>query len=101
MGENWHQALKAHLAAFSESADLPVPPEVRIPSSVLVPISRNPLTGEDELLLTKRPETVATHKGQVCFPGGVFESTDASLLHTALREAEEEVGVRPEALKNF
>jgi len=65
-----------------------------VPSAVLIPL----LCKDDEIhvLLTERTHEVRRHKGQVCFPGGTPESTDASLLETALREAWEEVGVRPE-----
>ena len=52
--------------------------------------------GEPTFLLTKRTQDVATHKGQICFPGGVEESGDRSLWETALRETGEEVGIGPE-----
>ncbi len=45
------------------------------------------------LWLIRRPETMRKHGGQVAFPGGKFEAGDASLVETALREAEEEVGL--------
>ena len=50
---------------------------------------------ENELytVLMKRTEDGGTHSGQVSFPGGKVEETDKDLIHTALREAEEEVGV--------
>jgi 8-oxo-dGTP pyrophosphatase MutT (NUDIX family) len=48
------------------------------------------------LILTKRTELVPTHKGQISFPGGGFEEADGDLLTTALREAQEEIGLRPE-----
>jgi 8-oxo-dGTP pyrophosphatase MutT (NUDIX family) len=47
-------------------------------------------------LLTKRTEFVPTHKGQISFPGGGFQETDKDLLATALRESEEEIGLRPD-----
>ena len=61
------------------------------PAAVLVPIIARPegLT----VLLTQRPETMPTHAGQIAFPGGKMDKTDASPVHTALREAEEEVGL--------
>ena len=52
--------------------------------------------GEPTFLLTKRTWEVATHKGQICFPGGVEEAGDRSLWQTALRETGEEVGIEPE-----
>ena len=52
--------------------------------------------GEPCFLLTKRTLEVATHKGQICFPGGVEEAGDRSLWQTALRETAEEVGIEPE-----
>jgi 8-oxo-dGTP pyrophosphatase MutT (NUDIX family) len=48
---------------------------------------------EPVFVLTRRTESVATHKGQISFPGGVRESRDRSLVETALRETEEEVGI--------
>jgi 8-oxo-dGTP pyrophosphatase MutT (NUDIX family) len=48
------------------------------------------------LLLTKRTVTVATHKGQISFPGGGIEPQDENLLQTALRESEEEIGLAPQ-----
>ncbi|HSB73255.1 MAG TPA: CoA pyrophosphatase [Candidatus Methylomirabilis sp.] len=48
------------------------------------------------LVLTKRTESVPTHKGQISFPGGGFEEADGDLCATALREAEEEIGLRPQ-----
>ena len=44
-------------------------------------------------VLTKRTEKVLNHKGQISFPGGRREVGDPSLAHTALREAEEELGI--------
>mgnify|MGYP001179660008 CR=1 FL=1 len=60
-------------------------------AAVLVPIIARPqgLT----VLLTQRPETMPTHAGQIAFPGGKMDATDATPVDTALREAEEEVGL--------
>jgi len=52
--------------------------------------------GETRLLFTKRTELVEHHKGEICFPGGAREATDADLYQTALRETFEEVGLHPE-----
>lgn len=63
------------------------------PAAVLVPVIPRP--GGATVLLTQRPDTMATHPGQVAFPGGKIDAGDASDVAAALREAEEEVGVDP------
>jgi 8-oxo-dGTP pyrophosphatase MutT (NUDIX family) len=45
------------------------------------------------LVLTRRTESVADHKGQISLPGGAVHPDDLSLAHTALREACEEIGI--------
>ena len=65
-----------------------------VPSAVLIPLLCK--DGKLQVLLTERTEQVALHKGQVCFPGGTSQVEDDSLLETALREAWEETGLRPE-----
>jgi len=50
------------------------------------------------VLLTVRTEEVETHKGQISFPGGIVDAGDRDAVHTALREAEEEIGVREDDL---
>lgn len=47
------------------------------------------------LLLTRRSSRMPTHKGEVAFPGGKCDATDESRIATALREAQEEVGLDP------
>jgi len=64
------------------------------PSAVLIPIFCN--DGEYYILFSKRSEKVIFHKGQFCFPGGTYETDDANLLQTALREAKEEIGLEAE-----
>jgi len=64
------------------------------PSAVLIPLYKK--NGEYHVLLTKRTEELEYHKGQICFPGGSHHDEDGSLKDTALREAYEEVGIRPE-----
>ena len=51
------------------------------------------------LVLTKRSDTVAHHKGEVSLPGGRLEPHDPDLLGAALRETEEEIGVARDALR--
>lgn len=52
-----------------------------------------PLNGELHLLLMRRTEDGRAHSGQISFPGGRHEPEDADFMMTALREAEEEVGI--------
>jgi len=59
-------------------------------AAVLVPILDKP---EPEILLTVRSELLTQHPGQVSFPGGSVDHTDSSAVNTALREAEEEIGL--------
>jgi len=51
-----------------------------------------------DVLLLQRSATLRSHAGQVAFPGGATDPTDASASATALREACEEVGLRPETV---
>jgi 8-oxo-dGTP pyrophosphatase MutT (NUDIX family) len=48
------------------------------------------------ILFTKRSKKVRYHKGEISFPGGNYDATDEDLLATALREAHEEIGLRPQ-----
>ena len=61
------------------------------PAAVLVPIIVRPQGLS--ILLTQRPDTMPTHAGQIAFPGGKMDETDKTPVDTALREAEEEVGL--------
>ncbi|MFO1338936.1 MAG: CoA pyrophosphatase [Burkholderiaceae bacterium] len=60
-------------------------------ASVLVPLVQRP--GELHVLLTRRTDHLHDHAGQVSFPGGRAEPEDADAVATALREAQEEVGL--------
>ncbi len=51
------------------------------------------------MLLCQRSQQLAYHAGQIAFPGGKWEPSDASLAETALREAHEEVGIHPESVQ--
>jgi 8-oxo-dGTP pyrophosphatase MutT (NUDIX family) len=51
-----------------------------------------------QVLLTKRASHLKHHPSQISFPGGKVEPTDRNLIHTALREAQEEIGLSPEAV---
>jgi 8-oxo-dGTP pyrophosphatase MutT (NUDIX family) len=66
-------------------------PSVLKNASVLIPIVQRPagLT----MLLTQRTDNLSSHAGQISFPGGRAEEQDSSPIETALREAEEEIGL--------
>jgi 8-oxo-dGTP pyrophosphatase MutT (NUDIX family) len=66
--------------------------ESRIPSAVMVPIYQK--QGHYSIVFIRRTETVKTHKGQISFPGGARDSRDRTLLHTAVRECHEEIGLK-------
>jgi 8-oxo-dGTP pyrophosphatase MutT (NUDIX family) len=63
-----------------------------VPAAVLVALYES---GDDELrvVLTKRRADLRRHAGEISFPGGRRDLEDATLLDTALREAEEEIGL--------
>jgi 8-oxo-dGTP pyrophosphatase MutT (NUDIX family) len=60
------------------------------PAAVLVPVIDYP---QPTVLLTQRAQHLPDHPGQVSFPGGKIDKDDASPLASALREAEEEIGL--------
>ena len=62
----------------------------RMRASVLVPIV---MRSEPTVLLTERTAHLSTHSGQIAFPGGKADEGDANEAATALREAQEEVGL--------
>jgi 8-oxo-dGTP pyrophosphatase MutT (NUDIX family) len=63
------------------------------PAAVLIPVVDHP---QPTVLLTQRAPHLNDHAGQISFPGGKIDATDASPLATALREAEEEIGLSRE-----
>jgi 8-oxo-dGTP pyrophosphatase MutT (NUDIX family) len=60
------------------------------PAAVLVGIVEH---DEPTVLLTQRAQHLPDHPGQVSFPGGKIDKSDESPMHSALREAEEEIGL--------
>jgi 8-oxo-dGTP pyrophosphatase MutT (NUDIX family) len=66
----------------------------RVPAAVLIPLYEK--DGQTHIVFIQRTETVREHKGQIAFPGGGRESGDNTLLETAVRESQEEIGLNPE-----
>ncbi len=64
----------------------------QVPAAVLVPLYEAPY-GELRVVLTKRRADLRRHAGEISFPGGRRDPADATLSETALREAEEEIGL--------
>jgi 8-oxo-dGTP pyrophosphatase MutT (NUDIX family) len=60
------------------------------PAAVLLPIVER---AEPYALFTRRTDDLPSHAGQICFPGGRYHPDDDTLIRTALREMEEEIGL--------
>ena len=90
---------KEHNTTDSDGyAEMPVKPDTHLRgAAVLVPLTY--FHDEWLLLFTRRTEKVESHKGQVSFPGGACDEGETTPEQTALREAEEEIGMRPEDVK--
>lgn len=92
--EDW---IRQRLRDYSGRAALPERNGNLRRAAVLLPLLY--LEGAWQLLYIRRAETVFSHKGQVAFPGGMVEPEDPTLEATALREAQEEVGLPPENVR--
>ena len=91
------QKLKESLKNGDDSdgyAEIPVKPTTRLKNAaVLVPLTY--VQDEWHILFTRRTDRVQSHKGQVSFPGGASDEGETTPEQTALREAEEEIGMSP------
>ncbi len=82
-------SLRDRLSGYTPA---PIASDTRIRASVLIPVFED---GDGaRIVLTKRTTTVRYHKGEISFPGGMYEDADNDTLTTALRETNEEIGVR-------
>ena len=62
-----------------------------LPAAVLIPVCET--SAGPEVVLTRRSAQLRHHAGQISFPGGRYEDSDADLIATALRETREETGI--------
>lgn len=87
--------LKKHIRGILKSRQRKtIPREDLSESAVLIPICWD--KGEPRIIVTMRSMNVEHHKGEISFPGGRAEPDDEGLIHTALREAHEEIGLSPD-----
>ena len=78
----------------------PVTPESAVAASVLIPlVGASSPHHVPSVVLTTRTEDLSSHAGQVSFPGGRAEPSDGSVEQTAIREAREEIGLDPDAVR--
>ncbi len=66
-------------------------------AAVLIPLFEE--AGEARVVLTKRPDTMPSHQGEIAFPGGKVDEADAGPVEAALRETDEEIGVPASAVE--
>jgi len=85
---------RVHAARAEDFSRLVAPDEGGRPSAVLILIADDRPGGPDVLLL-QRAADLRNHAGQPAFPGGGSDPSDADAVATALREANEEVGLDP------
>ncbi len=82
------------MSAFTWPPDAPAPASTEpIPAAVLVALFVPRETAEPHVVLTRRRADLRRHAGEISFPGGRRDAQDATLGETALREAEEEIGL--------
>jgi 8-oxo-dGTP pyrophosphatase MutT (NUDIX family) len=86
---NIPQRLKTHLARRTKRH---ISDDSRVPSAVLVLVMQREQCCD--VLFSRRARDLTFHSGQISFPGGTRDTQDANLLATALREAEEEIGLK-------
>ncbi|MBH1971599.1 CoA pyrophosphatase [Moraxellaceae bacterium AER2_44_116] len=67
-------------------------PVAKVDAAVLMALTREEVP---RLILTRRAQHMNSHAGEVAFPGGKCDSSDASIIATALREAHEEIALEP------
>src|SRR3970040_779279 len=95
-GDRWAE-LAAALARDEDDGRLPDETGATLAAVLLLLYDKD---SAPHIVLTRRTNHVAAHKGEISLPGGAYEEDkDLSLLHTALREAAEEVGIEAAGLR--
>ena len=98
ISERLNEAIQSAGASSNGYAELDLNAETRLKcAAVLVPLVRQ--DEEWHLLFTRRTDTVESHKGQVSFPGGACDEGETTPEQTALREADEEIGLQADDIK--
>ncbi|MFC6635116.1 NUDIX hydrolase [Microbulbifer taiwanensis] len=77
-------------------ARVPSGPDLKGHAAVLLALTDE---SDPQVVLTKRSANLSTHSGEVSLPGGRWDDTDPSLEYTALREAEEEIGLAADQVR--
>jgi 8-oxo-dGTP pyrophosphatase MutT (NUDIX family) len=98
ISERLHEAIQSAGPSSDGYAEIDLTEETRLKcAAVLVPLVWE--NDEWHLLFTRRTDRVESHKGQVSFPGGACDDGETTPEQTALREAEEEIGLNPDDIK--
>jgi 8-oxo-dGTP pyrophosphatase MutT (NUDIX family) len=85
------EILSLLIPALADMPYLPADAASAMPAAVLVIIHYH--NERPHVFLTKRSSSLKSHRGEISFPGGRYVESDGTLLSTALRETEEEVGI--------
>lgn len=98
ISQKLHEAIDSAASASDGFLEIDLTEETRLKcAAVLVPLVWH--ADEWHLLFTRRTDIVESHKGQVSFPGGACDEGETTPEETALREAEEEIGIQPDGVK--
>lgn len=91
----YHAPMQAPWVPLDALPPVPHPDGMR--AAVLVPLYED--GAELRVVLTRRPDGMRTHAGDVVFPGGMIDPDDDGPVAAAIREAWEEVGIRPDGVE--